>query len=230
MKFLNTLIRVVTFPFALVIATVLVLKDLRLKDILQGRLSAKEKMSMKENVTIRLTDSDGNVKKLFKHNLIGKFLFNRNIDLKVPFLLGTWNNELRFENLVVNTAFPEVAGLINGATSPASFEFIGIGTGTTAVAAGDTALETEINNDGNPSFTNRGGAGSASRVTTTVTNDTAQVVKTFVIGAFTPAVTESGLLNSDTAGTLFARQVFSAVNLVENDNFQVTWQIAVSTS
>lgn len=185
---------------------------------------------MKENVTIRLTDSDGNVKKLFKHNLIGKFLFNRNIDLKVPFLLGTWNNELRFENLVVNTAFPEVAGLINGATSPASFEFIGIGTGTTAVAAGDTALETEINNDGNPSFTNRGGAGSASRVTTTVTNDTAQVVKTFVIGAFTPAVTESGLLNSDTAGTLFARQVFSAVNLVENDNFQVTWQIAVSTS
>lgn len=229
MKLLTTLIRVIAFPFAFVVATYLVAKELRWKHIRQGNFSAKEKSSVKENVTIRAFDGEGNVKKLFKHNILGRALFKMGYDLK-SFFAGRWVDELQFENLVVNTAFPDVAGLINGATSPASYEFIGIGTGTTAATATDTALETEINNDGNPSFTNRGGAGTASRVTTTVTNDTAQVVKTFTIGAFTPAVTESGYFNSNTAGTMFARQTFSAVNLVLNDNFQVTWQIAVSTS
>lgn len=230
-KLFKFLFKVAVFPFALVLAIVLVARDMRLKDIKQMRVSALEKGKVKENVTIEATDSKGRVKKLFKHNILGKLLFSKaKLDLKIPLLTGMWSNKLHFSNLVVNTAFPEVAGLINGATAPASFEFIGIGTGTTAAAATDTALETEINNDGNSTFSNRGGAGTATRTTTTVTNDTAQVVKTFTIGAFTPAVTESGLLNSNTAGTLFARQVFSAVNLTNGDNLQVTWQIAVSTS
>jgi hypothetical protein len=226
-KLLKTALKIIVFPFALVAAIFLVARDLRWEDIKKGKVSAREKTKTVENVTYKVTDKKGNIKKLFKHNFLGKMLFRLGYDLKW-FFLGRKVDELSIANTVTNVAFADVAGLINGATSPASYEYIGIGTGTTAAAATDTALETEINNDGNPSFTNRGGAGAASLVTTTVTNDTAQVVQTFTIGAFTPAVTESGLLNSNTAGTLFARQVFSAVNLSSGDNFQVTWKIAVS--
>ena len=216
------------FPFAFIVAVFIIAKDLKWKDLKQGKLSAKEKMSVRENVKIQHFDSDGNIKKLFKHNFIGELFLKRGFDYR-GFLMGSSVDHLEFSNLVVDAAFPDVAGLINGSTAPASYDFIGMGTGSTAAAAGNTALETEINNDGNPTFTNRGGAGAASRVTTTITNDTAQVITTFTIGAFTPAVTELGLLNSNTTGTLFARQVFAVVNLVVSDNFQVTWKIAVST-
>jgi hypothetical protein len=64
----------------------------------------------------------------------------------------------------------------------------------------------------------------ASSVTTTLTNDTAQFVGTVSISG-TIAVTESGLFNADTNGTLLARQTFSAVNVVSGDSIQFTWKI-----
>ena len=61
-------------------------------------------------------------------------------------------------------------------------------------------------------------------MTTTVTNDTAQVTKTFTVtGTF--AVTEAGLLNASSAGTLLCRQVFSAVNVLNGDSLQITWKV-----
>ena len=59
-------------------------------------------------------------------------------------------------------------------------------------------------------------AGTASRSTTDVTNDTAELTKTFSVTG-TVAVTESGALNAASAGVLLARQVFSAVNVVNGD-------------
>lgn len=124
-------------------------------------------------------------------------------------------------NLVTDAGKAGVAGLINGVIAN-FFEHVAIGTGATAAAAGDTALQTEI--------TTNGGArapGATSRVTTTVTNDTAQVVLTYTFtGSF--AVTESGLLDSLAAGTLLARQVFSALNVVSGDSLTITWKIKAS--
>lgn len=122
------------------------------------------------------------------------------------------------KNLVVDAGKAAVAGLINGVITN-FFEHIAIGTGTVAAAAGDTALGAEITTGGGARA-----AGTTSRVTTTVTNDTAQVVFTF---AFTAsfAVTEAGLLDSISAGTLLARQVFAAVNVVSGDSLQITWKI-----
>lgn len=123
-------------------------------------------------------------------------------------------------NLVVDAGKAATAGLLNGVITN-FFEHIAIGTGATAAAAGDTACQTEISTGGGSRA-----AGTTSRVTTDVTNDTAQVVVTYNFTA-SFAVTESCLLDSITTGVLLARQVFSAINVVNGDSLQVTWKIDV---
>lgn len=112
-------------------------------------------------------------------------------------------------------------------TGSAAYGAIGLGTGTTAFSASDTTLETEKKTDGTGAsgvHAIASGSVTASSVTTTVTNDTAQFVGTATFTA-SLAVTESGLFNADTNGTLLARQTFSAVNVVSGDSIQFTWKI-----
>jgi hypothetical protein len=112
-------------------------------------------------------------------------------------------------------------------TASAAYGAIGLGTGTTAFNAADTTLETEKKADGTGAsgvHAIASGSVTASSVTTTLTNDTAQFVGTVAMTA-TLAVTESGLFNADTNGTLLARQTFSAVNVVSGDSIQFTWKI-----
>ena len=125
------------------------------------------------------------------------------------------------KNLITNAGKAEAAGLLNGATTGV-FDYIAVGTGTNAAAVGDTALQTEITDSGL-----QRAQGTASRVTTTVTNDTAQVTKTFSVTG-TKAVTEAGLLDAASSGVLGSRQVFSAINVVNGDSLQITWKWAVS--
>jgi len=141
--------------------------------------------------------------------------------LRIPFLTGQWVSELHVANLITNAGMAGVASRINGADSEAAFTYIAIGTGTTAAAATDTTLETEI--------TTGGGArasATASRTTTDVTNDTATLVKTFSFTS-TFAVTEAGALNAASSGVLLNRQVFTAVNVVNGDSLQVTINVDV---
>jgi hypothetical protein len=66
--------------------------------------------------------------------------------------------------------------------------------------------------------------------TTETAGDTAQLLNTFNFttgGTF--AVTESGVLNAASTGTLLARQVFTAINVASGDSLQVTWKFDVNT-
>jgi len=128
-----------------------------------------------------------------------------------------------FPNVVTNDGLAEVAGLINGVTSGA-FTYIAIGTGTTSETSSDTILETEITSGGG----SRASA-TTSRVTTSQTNDTAQLQYTF---SFTSsfAVTESGCFDASgppPAGEMLCRKVFSAMNVANGDAIQITWKIQV---
>jgi hypothetical protein len=60
-----------------------------------------------------------------------------------------------------------------------------------------------------------------------VTNDTAQLDKTWSVSG-TKAVTECGIFNDASAGTLLGRQVFTAVNVVSGDSLQVIYKVACS--
>lgn len=125
-------------------------------------------------------------------------------------------------NLVTNAGFAGIASRINGSGAEAAGTYLAVGTGTNAAAAGDTTLQTEITDSGLARV-----AATASRVTTTVTNDTAQLLTTFTVTG-TKAVTEAGYLNASSAGVLFARSVFSAVNVVNGDSLQLTYKIKVA--
>ena len=141
--------------------------------------------------------------------------------LRIPGITGVWSNRIVIANLVTDAGKAGVASRINGAGSEAAFTYIAVGTGTTAANAADTTLETELAASGLSRA-----AATASRVTTDVTNDTAQLVLTFTVTG-TAAVTESGVLNASSGGVLLCRQVFSAINVVNGDSLQVTWKIDV---
>jgi hypothetical protein len=139
----------------------------------------------------------------------------------IPVLFGMPSYSMTISNLVTNAGMAGVASRVNGNGAEAAFTYIAIGTGATAAAAADTTLVTEITTNGGQ----RANA-TASRTTTDVTNDTATLVNTFTFtGSF--AVTESGVLNAASAGTLLARQVFSAINVVSGDSLQITWNFDV---
>jgi hypothetical protein len=125
-------------------------------------------------------------------------------------------------NGITNAGMAEVAGLITLDVGGTAFDYIAIGTGTTSFDPTQTALVTEIKRK----------AGTGSRTTTSVTNDTAQYVTTFSSAdglSGTSAVTESGVFNASTGGTMLCRQTFSALNInwSAGDTLQVTWKVQV---
>lgn len=191
----------------------------------------KARVGMKENVEYVLRDKYGNVKPIFqensllrfliKHELISPLWINRWYSAIVSPFFGFWSDKRLVSNLVTNAGMAGVASRINGSGSEAAFTYIAVGTGTTAAAVTDTTLETEITDSGLARA-----SASVSRTTTDVTNDSAVLTNTFSVTG-TKAVTESGVLNAGSSGVLLARQVFSAVNVLNGDSLAVTWTIDV---
>lgn len=186
------------------------------KNILLGR-------KIIDSVEYVLRDKDGNVKQLFQPyrwvNWLIKYGYLSPLHPKVVGLLGYWSNSFSAANGITNAGRAILSGLINGSGSPAAFTYIEVGIGTTAFAATDTIVESAIVDSGMARA-----AGTVSIVTTTITNDTAQVLKSFSVTG-TKAVTESGLFNAASGATLLARQTFSAINVVNTDTLQITWKI-----
>lgn len=117
------------------------------------------------------------------------------------------------DNLVVTTGKNYVASRIKDATATA-MSHMAVGSGTTAAAAGDTALGTEL--------------GRVSLTSTAVSNAVVTYTATFAAGTGTGAVTEAGILNASSSGTMLCRTVFSVVNKGANDSMTVTWTVTVS--
>jgi hypothetical protein len=137
--------------------------------------------------------------------------------------LGEVVDYREMHNLIVDDGLAAIASRLNGDGSEAVYTTLALGTGTTAAAAGDTALETEI--------TDTGLARSASTVgreTDTVTDDTATFDKTWTATGV-KAVTEIGVLNNVAAGgTLMGHQVFGAITTANGYTLQMIYKIIFS--
>ena len=128
------------------------------------------------------------------------------------------------DNAIMNVGKAEMAGLMLTDIGGTAFDYIAIGTGTGGDATATTLVTESTTNGGE----RRGGEDvDGTRVTTTVTNDTAQLVTTF---AFTDAIaiTESGIFNAAENGTMLARQTFDVINVNDGDTLQLTWKIQFS--
>lgn len=113
---------------------------------------------------------------------------------------------------VVNGGLGIVTNRIKGSgTEP---KYVGWGTGTTAADVADTGLETaraEARTDG-----------TSTQQTTTTTSDTYRVVGSITCAGTAAAITEVGLFDASTAGNLFLRGTFSAINVSVGDSIQFT--------
>jgi hypothetical protein len=130
---------------------------------------------------------------------------------------GKIKDERNINNLVVTTGKNFIAASMIKTTSdtPAAMTHMGLGSGTTAAAVGDTALESALG-----SRVSLSSATNADAVTT--------YVATFAAGTGTGAVTEAGIFNASTSGTMLCRSVFSVVNKGADDSMSITWAITVS--
>ena len=125
------------------------------------------------------------------------------------------NDELvqEVDNLVVTTGKGYVASRMKD-TSATAMSHMAIGSGSTAAAASDTALGNEL--------------GRVALTSTTVSGAVVTYVASFPAGTGTGAVTEAGILNASSSGTLLCRTVFSVVNKGASDSMTVTWTVTVS--
>ena len=129
---------------------------------------------------------------------------------------GNIKDQREVDNLVVSAGLDYIASRMKDATATA-MSHMALGSGTTAAAAGDTDLESIL--------------GSREALdSTTVTDNTVQYVSSFEAGDGTGAVTEAGIFNASTAGTMLCRTVFSVVNKGANDTLSITWTISLTAS
>jgi hypothetical protein len=120
--------------------------------------------------------------------------------------------EQRAANLVVTTGKNFTASRMVGVASNV-MSHMAIGEGTNAAVVGDTTLQTEL-----------------ARVALTAATATTNVVTytaTFGVGVGTGAVTEAGIFNASSAGTMLCRVVFAVVNKGANDTIAITWTVTV---
>lgn len=124
-------------------------------------------------------------------------------------------------NIITNAGKAQIA-LLAGDASAVPFTYLAVGTSATAVAATDTTLTAEITTLGLARA-----AGTVSRITTTVTNDTLQVVYTWTAtGSVT--VEEVGLFNASSAGTMLGHALTTSKVLVNTDTLTLTYQVKSS--
>ena len=121
-------------------------------------------------------------------------------------------------NLVVSAGLAYIASRMKDATATA-MSHMAVGSGSVAAAAGNTALGSEL---GRVTLT------STTIVTTSVANDAVQYVATFAAGTGTGAVTEAGILNAVSAGTMLCRTVFAVINKGALDTLTITWKVTVA--
>lgn len=174
----------------------------------------------------KLRNTLKNLAKASKNGTLSQLSMKTNVNLVLRGPDGVVKDSRDLVNLVTYEGFAEVATLIlaDDPGTGTGFDYIAIGTGTGQTASSST-LATEITTNGGSRI---GGADvTGTRITTSQTNDTAQLQGTY---SFTGslAITESGVFNAATGGTMLCYQDFSAINVSSGDELQITWQIQMS--
>ena len=116
------------------------------------------------------------------------------------------------KNLVVTVGKDWIASRMVGTASNV-MGYMAVGTDSTAPAVGNTTLGAEVA---------RVAVTSATASTNTVT-----YVATFGAGVGTGALTEAGLFNAASVGTMLSRTTYSVINKGSGDEMTVTWVITV---
>lgn len=146
-------------------------------------------------------------------NLIEDFKMKGELSVVVTGPDGKIKEQRFVPNLVVTVGKTYIASRMVG-TSATVMSHMAIGSGTTAVVVGNTTMESSLHRNALTSFV------SATNVVTAVAS--------FAAGDGTGAVTEAGIFNDVTTGTMLCHTVFPVVNKEAGDSIAITWAITVS--
>jgi hypothetical protein len=123
--------------------------------------------------------------------------------------------EFQVPNLVVTSGKNHIAAKIAATTnSPAAMTHMAIGTGTSTPGASDTTLGPQT--------------GRVSLSGSVVSTNTITYTATFPAGTGDGAITEAGVFNASSSGTMLCRTTFPVVNKASGDTIAVTWVVTVS--
>lgn len=134
-------------------------------------------------------------------------------------LFDQWGDCITYrevDNLVVTRGKQHIADQLSSAPNDAAMGWMAVGTGSTAPAAGDTLLGTEIDRN---ALTSRTDAGAV----VTYVGDWAAG------DATNAAIAEAGIFGVVTANTgpMLARATFTAINKGASDTLKITWTVTV---
>ncbi len=129
---------------------------------------------------------------------------------------GQITQEFEVPNLVVTSGKIYIAGKMIATDSnvPVAMSHMGIGTGTASPVAEDTGLGTQT--------------GRVLLSGNLQENNSITYTATFPAGTGTGAITEAGIFNASTGGTMLCRTVFPVVTKQAGDTIAVTWKVTVS--
>lgn len=118
------------------------------------------------------------------------------------------------QRVVTTAGVNYLVDCLQNLAEPESINWHQSGTGTTAEAVGDTGLVTAT----------------GTRVAGTQSEPSANVYRTVATLSYTSslAITEHGVFTASTGGTLWDRSVFSAINVVNGDSIQFTYNLTVN--
>lgn len=124
-------------------------------------------------------------------------------DVGVGFIVDAFQNLVELENM----------------------KFHGIGTGSTAEAAADTALVTELTTEYNPNSTR------ATGTTAETAANIFQTVATNTLDSGTPALREHGVFSAASAGVLLDRSVYASITLTgaNGDALQTDYRLTLTS-
>ena len=130
---------------------------------------------------------------------------------------GNIKEEREVPNIVTTAGKTFIASRMAG-TSSAVMGYMEVGTDTTAAAVGQTALIAPV---------------ASSRTATSVSGgtpstNTVQYATTFGAGTGTGALTEAGIFNASSSGTMLCRTVFSVINKGASDSMTITWTVTIN--
>jgi hypothetical protein len=139
------------------------------------------------------------------------------LDIVVYDADGNIKEQHEVPNIVTTAGKTFIASRIAG-TASAVMAYMEVGTSTQAAAVGDTALITPV---------------ASSRTATSVSGGTAstntvQYATTFPAGTGTGALTEAGIFNAASTGTMLCRTVFSVINKGASDSMTITWTVTIN--
>jgi hypothetical protein len=129
---------------------------------------------------------------------------------------GKVKESREINNLVVSAGLTYICSRMADA-SAGVMSHMALGSGTTAAAAGDTDLESIL--------------GSREALdSTTASSNTITYVSSFEAGEGTGAVTEAGIFNAASSGTMLCHVIFPVVNKQADDTMSVTWTLTLTAS